>query len=79
MIVSIEAEMIDYLKKKDSGLIVEGDMQYKDVETIWTFALEGDNWLVSNIEPDDLTIAYAKLKKSIDIEEVKQLVGVAAN
>jgi len=75
MIVSIEAEMIDFLKNKKTGKVVEGDQSYKDVETVWTFTLEEGKWLINNIEPGSLSLAYAKLKKVFDMQEVKQLVG----
>ena len=60
-VVSITAHMQDYLAKRNTDEVVEGGKKFKDVETVWTFALVEGSWRVSNIEEAPLSLAYAKL------------------
>jgi hypothetical protein len=50
LVVSITANMQDYLVQCGTGASVEGHRKFKDKETIWTFALAEGQWKVSNIE-----------------------------
>jgi hypothetical protein len=50
LVVSITADMKDYLAKRDSEIVVAGEKKYKDHETIWSFTLVDGQWRVSNIE-----------------------------
>ena len=69
LLISIEANMQDYLQDRSSGKVVEGSKRYKDVETIWTFTMEDGEWKVSDIEEGNMSLAYAKLVKELpDIE-----------
>ncbi len=61
VVISITARMNDFLQKRATGEIVEGSKNYKDVETIWSFAMEDNAWKVSNIEEGGMSLAYAKL------------------
>jgi len=61
IVISIEAKMKDYLKKRDSGKVIEGSKQYKVVETVWSFVLENGLWKVSDIEEGSMSMTYAKL------------------
>lgn len=65
VVVSIEANMEDYLMDRESGRVVEGKKGYKNGETIWTFVLQGGIWKAENIEEDTLSLAYAKLKNIV--------------
>ena len=62
IVVSIEANMEDYLMERETGKVVEGKKGYKDGVTVWTFVLNEGKWKVENIEEDSLTLSYAKLK-----------------
>lgn len=66
VVMSIEANIIDYLQKIDNGTIVEGDMEYKDVDTIWTFVYKNNKWVVQNIEPQAQWRTYVKMKNELD-------------
>ncbi len=69
VVVSISADMKDYLQDRITGDVVEGDKRYKNVETIWSFTLENGVWKVSDIESGDMSMAYAKAGKDLpDIE-----------
>jgi hypothetical protein len=50
LVVSITANMKDYLVHRETGKVVEGDQKFKDHETIWSFKLAEGQWRVSNIE-----------------------------
>ncbi|PLX91252.1 MAG: transporter [Desulfuromonas sp.] len=65
VVISIKAQMEDYLQNKASKKIVEGSKGFKWVETIWTFTIDNGKWKVSNIEEGALAIAYAKLVKEL--------------
>jgi hypothetical protein len=69
VVISIMANMQDYLQDRNTGEVVEGSKRYKDVETIWSFTMEDGEWKVSDIEEGNMSIAYAKLVKELpDIE-----------
>lgn len=65
VVVSISANMEDYLAERQSGKVVEGKKGYANVETIWTFVHENGRWLVANIEEDVMSLAYAKLVNEV--------------
>jgi len=65
LVLSIEAKMKDYLQKRATGEVVEGDQKVKEVETVWTFTLEEGAWKVSDIEEGSMSLAYAKLVKEL--------------
>jgi len=69
IVISIEANMQDYLQDINSGKVVEGSKRYKDVETIWSLTMTDGQWKVSDIEESSMSLAYAKLVKDLpDIE-----------
>ncbi|WP_434359952.1 Tim44-like domain-containing protein [Parasalinivibrio latis] len=69
VVISIEANMKDYLEERASGKIMEGSKRYKSVETIWSFTMDNGQWKVSDIEEGSMSLAYAKLTKDLpDIE-----------
>jgi hypothetical protein len=53
--------MEDYLEERATGRVVEGEKGYKDVESVWSFELQGGSWRVANIEEDSLTLVYAQM------------------
>lgn len=59
LVVSITARMKDYLAKRGTGEIMEGDKKFKDHETIWSFTMIDGKWRVSNIEEADFSMQYA--------------------
>lgn len=65
MVISIEANMQDYLKDRNTGKVVEGSKKFKDVETIWSFTLENGQWKVSDIEEGEMSLAYAQEVKNL--------------
>ena len=69
VVISIKAQMEDYLQNRETKKIVEGSKGFKWVETVWTFTMENGTWKVSNIEEGAMATAYAKLVKELpDIE-----------
>lgn len=65
LVLSITGKMKDYLQKRESGEVVEGDKKVKEVETIWSFTLQQGVWKVSDIEAGNMSLAYAKLVKEL--------------
>jgi hypothetical protein len=50
LVVSITANMKNYLAKRDSNIVVAGHKKYKDAEPIWSCTLVDGQWRVSNVE-----------------------------
>lgn len=65
LVVSITATMQDYLAKREGGKVVEGSKRYKEVETVWSFSMDGGEWKVSDIEEGGVSLAYAKLIREL--------------
>lgn len=65
LIVSITANMQDYLAERATDRVVEGSKVFKDVETIWTFSMAEGKWRVSNIEDGSMSLAYARLTSQL--------------
>jgi hypothetical protein len=65
LVVSITAKMCDFLKRRSDNTIVEGDAEYKDVETLWTFVLHQGAWKVFAIEDSAMSLGYAKMVKDL--------------
>jgi hypothetical protein len=65
LVVAISAVMEDYLAERETGKIVEGQKGFHDMETVWTFVGENNQWVVSNIEEDVMSLFYAKLKNQL--------------
>jgi hypothetical protein len=61
VVVAVTAKMEDYLEERATGRVVEGEKGYKDVESVWSFELQGGSWRVANIEEDSLTLVYAQM------------------
>lgn len=64
LVLSITAMMQDYLQTV-AGSVVEGDKEFKSVETIWSFVLQEGQWVVANIEDGNLSFLYAKMTKDL--------------
>lgn len=71
--IAIEAEMIDYLKKRSTGEVVEGNKEVKNVETIWTFTFSDGRWRVADI--DDGGMAQAIMKIRHELPPIESTVG----
>lgn len=65
LVVSITAKIEDYLAKRETGEIVEGRKGFNDVETIWTFVIQNNQWKVANIEEGVLSLDYAQLTNEL--------------
>lgn len=73
LVVSITANMKDYLIHRETGKVVEGEQKFKDHETIWSFTLSEGQWRVSNIEEIGCEFGYIFQSKSVPgIEETVQ-------
>jgi hypothetical protein len=70
LVVSITANIKDYLVQLETDKVVEGDRKFKDHETIWSFTLAEGNWRVSNIEAAGCEFDYIFQVKNVPrIEE----------
>lgn len=65
IILSITATMQDFLAQISDQLIVEGDKEFKEVETVWTLILKNNKWVVENIEQAVTTLDYVKMKNIV--------------
>lgn len=65
LVVSITARMQDYLARRDSDELIEGDKEWKNVETVWSFTMNNGQWKVSNIEAAAVTLEYARIAKEL--------------
>jgi hypothetical protein len=65
LVVSITANMEDYLAERATGKIVEGAKGFEDTEHVWTFELREGKWVVANIEEGSMSLNYAKLKSEL--------------
>ena len=69
LVVSITANMLDYLAKRDTDIVVAGYKKYKDIETIWSFTMVDGKWRVSNVEESRCEFEYIfQVKKLPRIE-----------
>jgi hypothetical protein len=70
LVVSITANMMNCLVKRETDEVVEGNRKFKDHETIWTFALIEGQWRVANIEEAGCEFDYIFQAKNVPrIEE----------
>lgn len=65
LVIAIKACMKDYLVRRDTGKVVEGNKRDKDVETVWTFILRDDVWKVSDIEDGVCALSYAGMIRDL--------------
>ena len=65
VVVSITANMEDYLAERATGKIVEGAQGFANTEHVWTFELREGKWVVANIEEGSMSLSYAKLKSQL--------------
>jgi hypothetical protein len=65
IVVSITANMEDYLAKRETGKVVEGKKGFKSVETVWTFIVQNGQWVVANIDEGSLSLAYIQLANEL--------------
>jgi hypothetical protein len=65
VVISINANMEDYLADRETGKVVEGAKGYADEEFVWTFVMQQGKWVVSNIEEGSMSLSYAKLMPEV--------------
>jgi hypothetical protein len=66
VVISITANMEDYLAERATGKIVEGKKGYASTEHVWTFLLQYGKWVVGNIEEGTMSLTYAGMKLEAD-------------
>lgn len=71
IVVSISANMEDYLADRETGEVVEGKKGFQEIETVWTFVLKNGQWVVANIEEDSLSLTYAQLANELPAEHTE--------
>lgn len=64
--VLLDVNLVDYLIDVRTNEIVEGDIENKNSENIWTFVLEEGKWKLTLIEDSLLALQYAKMEKDIE-------------
>ena len=65
LVVSITANMEDYLADRTTGKIIEGAKGYANATHIWTFLLQNGKWVVANIEEGSVACNYVKLPSGV--------------
>lgn len=73
VVVSIDANMEDYLARKSDGKVMEGIKGFKDRTTVWTFIMEDGQWKVENIEAQTQLSSYLKMKNQVAVQPVGQM------
>lgn len=61
----ITANIMDYLKNKDTNKIVQGSNKFDDEEKIWIMEYTDGNWVLDDIQDGQLSLAFAKIKNVI--------------
>ena len=70
LVVSITANMMNCLVKRETDEVVEGGRKFKDQAAIWTFVLVRGQWRVANIEAAECEFEYIFQAKNVPrIEE----------
>lgn len=65
VVISITANMQDYLLQRDTGKVARGNQRFREVESVWSFTMEGGEWKVSGIDDHRASLAYAKRMKGL--------------
>jgi len=58
VVLSIKANVMDYLEDKATGKVVKGDKKCEELETIWTLKWQEGAWRLNLIEPDTQEFEY---------------------
>ncbi|WP_282178898.1 hypothetical protein [Maribacter stanieri] len=61
----ITANIMDYLKNKDTNKIVQGSSKFDDEEKIWVMEYTDGKWVLYDIQDGQLSLAFAKTKNVI--------------
>lgn len=77
IVISITANMKDYLEDRETGEVVEGCKKIKSVETVWSFTLIDGNWKVSDISESSTSISFAKLRRDLPQIETTLETGIS--
>ena len=65
IVVQVNAIVEDYLVKRSTNEIVEGEKGFNTIDVLWTFILKDNKWLLENIEESSSIFEYTKLKNII--------------
>lgn len=65
IVFSVQVNIEDYLQNRSTGNVVEGRPGYSDEEIVWVLEYTGEKWVLDDIQPNNLTLAFAKLKNQI--------------
>lgn len=76
VVVSIEATVVDYVKDKQTGKIVQGDNKAGDLETIWTLMWDNGLWKLNLIEDETKESAYFGLPMELPKALAKDEAGI---
>lgn len=76
LILLVKVNLQDYLAKKDTGEIIEGDQLFKDHESIWTLLLQKGQWKVSMIQEARLSLMYSRMKNDLGAAQEHLLAGL---
>jgi hypothetical protein len=66
LVVAFTAQMEDYLVEREGHRVVEGKEGVTEVTNLWTFVLRDGRWLVNAIEPDSLSLVYARMGNQLE-------------
>ncbi|MEK7431925.1 MAG: TIM44-like domain-containing protein [Cyanobacteriota bacterium] len=69
VVVAINALIEDYLLKRNTQEIIEGEKGFNYRETLWTFILKDNKWLLENIEASLTLSEYVKLRNVVSEKE----------
>lgn len=58
VVLSIKANVMDYLEDKATGKVVKGDKKCEELETIWTLKWQDGAWRLNLIEPYSQEFEY---------------------
>jgi len=58
VVLSIRANVMDYLEDKATGKVVKGDKKCEELETIWTLKWQEGAWRLNLIEEDTQELEY---------------------
>lgn len=65
MVISIRAEVVDYLREKSTGRIVRGDDKPGEMETVWTLMWVEGSWRLNLIEDGAREYTYLFLPNEV--------------
>lgn len=70
LVVCVTAKLRNYLSDLATGTLVEGQKEYKETKTIWSFEISNGQWVISNIE--DFSATEVHLKNVADLPNIEE-------